>query len=60
MLYPTGLGIDLGKFVLGDADNTSVAVKQNGARRGRALIEGENVLLFHTLLHNANLTGRHG
>lgn len=45
MLNPPRLGKQLRELLLRDGDNRSGSIKQDGARTGRPLIEGENILL---------------
>jgi hypothetical protein len=43
VLHPTGLGVVLFKLALSDGQNCAAFVENNGTRRGRALIEGQEV-----------------
>ena len=53
MLHPALLGIELGKFLLADADNILLLIEKNGAGAGGTLIQGENVLA-----HSGNTSRR--
>ena len=46
MFDPTGLGIDLGVFLLTDTNDVLIVVKKNGTGTGGALVEGDDIL-FH-------------
>ena len=52
MLYPAGLGEDLGKLLLRAACNTARAVEHNSAGAGSALIQGQDVLHGSILCEN--------
>ena len=58
MLNPAGLGHDLFVLVLCDRDD-AVAVEQNAARAGRALIDGGDVFR-HSYQLSANHSGKSG
>ena len=46
VFYPPFLGVDLGEFLLTDADDVLFPIKEDGAGTGGTLIQGEDVL-FH-------------
>ena len=53
VFHPARLRVMLGKFALRDRHNAGVVIKNNGAGRGGALVECDDVtLLCHVILHS--------
>ncbi len=48
VLHPAGMGVVLGKFLLGQPHNVLLLVKEDGPRAGGALVQGDDILL-HSL-----------